>query len=267
MRWDKIVARILLIFSVVNVALAAPVRGRHLNVADASSEKREGSDDEAPDGSGSEPMPELVSSSGTSEPGSEPMPELVSSSGASESGSEPMSEPVSDSGTSHYMSASVMSHYLSSSGSSRNSPEPPLLSSSSHQSSSSDGDITWELFSDEEEDDEWPEDEEYEDSPEHAEPEWGEDPPSEVSYHDSAPLSPSGSSRQNSASGSSQLDLPPKSTFLNDALKKKLKIFGALGTAAGISAGIIYGVQKEVKGTRSPVEYVFALTPLSPANF
>ena len=154
MRWDKIVARILLIFSVVNVALAAPVRGRHLNVADASSEKREGSDDEAPDGSGSEPMPELVSSSG-----------------ASESGSEPMSEPVSDSGTSHYMSASVMSHYLSSSGSSRNSPEPPLLSSSSHQSSSSDGDITWELFSDEEEDDEWPEDEEYEDSPENAEPE------------------------------------------------------------------------------------------------
>jgi hypothetical protein len=42
MRPDKIVARILLVFSVANVALAAPavVRQRHLDVAKAASEKR-----------------------------------------------------------------------------------------------------------------------------------------------------------------------------------------------------------------------------------
>jgi hypothetical protein len=42
MRQDKIVARILLIFSVANIALAAPVvvRQRHLDVARAAPQKR-----------------------------------------------------------------------------------------------------------------------------------------------------------------------------------------------------------------------------------
>jgi hypothetical protein len=40
MHLDKIVARILLIFSVANIALAAPVRQRHLDVAKAASQKR-----------------------------------------------------------------------------------------------------------------------------------------------------------------------------------------------------------------------------------
>ena len=64
MRRDKTIARILLIFSVANIALAAPVVGqRHIDAADAVSGKREGSDDGATDKSGSEPMPELVSDS------------------------------------------------------------------------------------------------------------------------------------------------------------------------------------------------------------
>ena len=51
MRQDKIVTRIILIFSVVNVALAAPAvvrQGRpDPDVAGAASEKRDGSDDES----------------------------------------------------------------------------------------------------------------------------------------------------------------------------------------------------------------------------
>ena len=62
MRWDKTLARILLIFSITNVALAAPaIRVRHLDVASATPEKRAGSDNEATDGS--ESMPALVSDS------------------------------------------------------------------------------------------------------------------------------------------------------------------------------------------------------------
>jgi hypothetical protein len=62
---DKIVARILLIFSLANVALAAPaVRERHPDVADTASEKRAGSGNKAKEGSASEPiMPELASDS------------------------------------------------------------------------------------------------------------------------------------------------------------------------------------------------------------
>jgi hypothetical protein len=67
MHWDRTVARILLIFSVTNIALAAPAAARptYIGVAEAASEKRF-SDDEATDGSASEPMPELVSDSDSS---------------------------------------------------------------------------------------------------------------------------------------------------------------------------------------------------------
>jgi hypothetical protein len=65
MRWDRIIARILLIFSVANVALAAPavVRQRHLDVAEASRKRG----NEA--GTVSEQVPE---SSGSADPESDP---------------------------------------------------------------------------------------------------------------------------------------------------------------------------------------------------
>ena len=63
MRRDKIVARILLIFSITNVALAAPavIREIHLDVAEVASEKRGGTD-EGNGGSVSGPVPELSDS-------------------------------------------------------------------------------------------------------------------------------------------------------------------------------------------------------------
>ena len=94
MRQDKIIVRILLIFSFANIALAAPavVRRRHMDVAEAASRsgKRGGSDDEATNESGSETMPELEPESDASRSGSEPMPELVSDSDESRQlGSDP----------------------------------------------------------------------------------------------------------------------------------------------------------------------------------
>jgi hypothetical protein len=76
MHWDRTVARTLLIFSVTNIALAAPAVARptHISVAKVAPEKRL-LDDEATDGSdpgsdhyfsASEPMPELVSDSDSS---------------------------------------------------------------------------------------------------------------------------------------------------------------------------------------------------------
>jgi hypothetical protein len=56
------------------------------------------------------------------------------------------------------------------------------------------------------------------------------------------------------------------STGFNDALKKKLKIFGALGAAAGISAGGIYAIQKKIKDNRSLQTYVSALLLASLAD-
>ena len=71
MHWDTTVARIILIVSVTNIALAAPavVRLAHIGVAEVPPEKRL-TDDEATDGaegSASEPMPVLVSDSSPSE--------------------------------------------------------------------------------------------------------------------------------------------------------------------------------------------------------
>ena len=108
MRRDKTIVQILLIFSVANIALAAPAvaRQRPMDVAKAASEKRGNSEDEATDGSGSEPMPELESDS---DAGSEPMPELVS-----------------DSDESRHLANSESEPYFSP-------PESPLNLESSHQ--------------------------------------------------------------------------------------------------------------------------------------
>jgi hypothetical protein len=215
MRRDKAIARILLIFSVANIALAAPavVRQGRMDVAKAASGKRGGSDDKATDGSGSEPMPELVS----------------------------------DSDESRHWTNSGTEPYFSALGSPLGSPHQGSPPASFHEG---------------------PESSRYL-------PLWPFDADSTTS-HDSALASPSRSSHQNSLPESSRhLPLwpfdadsttshdsalaPPESTFFNDALKKKIKIFGALGTAAGISTGVIYAVQKKIKGTRSPEAYVSVL--------
>jgi hypothetical protein len=64
-------------------------------------------------------------------------------------------------------------------------------------------------------------------------------------------------------SGTPQLhdDLPPQGDmFFNDALKQNLKVFAGLGTIVGVSAGLVYGLQKLIKGT-DPQAYVSALFP------
>jgi hypothetical protein len=96
MRRDKTIVRIFLIFSVANIALAASavVRQKRMDVAKAASGKQGVSDDQATDGSGSEPMPELKSDF---DAGSEPMPELVSDSDESHQ--------LMNSGTEPYVSA------------------------------------------------------------------------------------------------------------------------------------------------------------------
>jgi hypothetical protein len=88
------------------------------------------------------------------------------------------------------------------------------------------------------------------------------DPPtggSVAAQHDATSESPQSSSLHPDLA-------PPESTIFNDALKKKLKIFGALGAAAGISAGVIYAVQKKIKDNRSHETYVSARLLLSPAD-
>ena len=62
-------------------------------------------------------------------------------------------------------------------------------------------------------------------------------------------------------SGTPQLhdDLPPQAyRFFNDALKKNIKVYAGLGTVVGVSVGLVYGLQKLIKGT-DPHAYVSAL--------
>ena len=212
MRRDETIARILLIFSVANIALAAPavVRQRQIGVAEAASGKRGNSEVET-----------TVGSYGS-------MPELMS---------------ASDSETDAYFSA----------------PGSPL--GSLHQGA---------LFHDGSESSRYL-------------PEWPFDAHSTTPYGSALPSPelPLGPSHQGASlhdgSESSQY-LPewpfdadstttedPKSTS-NNALKKKLKIYGALVTAAGISTGVIYEVHKKIKGTRSFEAYVSALLLPSPAD-
>jgi hypothetical protein len=54
---------------------------------------------------------------------------------------------------------------------------------------------------------------------------------------------------------------PLHDTFLNDALKKKLKIYAGLGTLVGVSVGLTIGVQKLIKDIRSHRVYVSPLFP------
>ena len=54
---------------------------------------------------------------------------------------------------------------------------------------------------------------------------------------------------------------PEADTFLNDALKQKIKVFGGLGAAVGVSAGLAYGVHKLIKGPSQ--SYVSACFPFT----
>lgn len=56
---------------------------------------------------------------------------------------------------------------------------------------------------------------------------------------------------------------PEVDKFFNDELKQKMKEFAVLGTAAGVSTGLINGVQNEIMGTISPGAYVSPLLPKS----
>ena len=49
---------------------------------------------------------------------------------------------------------------------------------------------------------------------------------------------------------------PEANKLFNDALKQKIKDFVVLGTVVGVSAGLLYGVQKEIMGSISPGAYV-----------
>ena len=54
---------------------------------------------------------------------------------------------------------------------------------------------------------------------------------------------------------------PEAGTFFNDALKQKIKVFGGLGAVLGVSAGLVYGLHKLIKGPSQP--YVSARFPLA----
>ena len=235
MRQDKTIARIVLIFSVANIVLATPaaVRRRHMNVAETASRsgKRGGSEDETTDGSGQ--MPELVSDSDESRLLTNSESDPYFSALESPLGSSPQDSPA----------------------------HSPV---SFHEGSEPSGDLAL-----------WPFDSTHHDfaltssfgsSHQDVAPE----PPDGSSHHDSATESPtfehwlipstggSVAAQHDAAPEPPQSNLlhpdlaPPESTVFNDALKKKLKILGALGVAAGISGGVIYAVQKKIKDSHSP---------------
>ena len=294
MRRDKILARILLIFSVANIALAAPAVGREirLDIIEAALEKRDGKD-KSTGGSVSGAAPELSDSDsdasdyfpddasfhdGPAYPygvhswgpvwwrvhsnlvphntyhDSGPLSSFASlqhQDSAAESlgmpeGWEPASSVRQDSASSvgsfpqgWEPASPVHQDSASSAGSLPHGWEPAWTV---HQdSASSAGQLSqgWEPA-----------------APAHQDS--AHELPSSLPHQDSAPDdSPPGSSHQNL--------VPPKSTlsdkFFNDAMKQKIKVSAGVGVIAGISAGLIYGIHKLVKGTSFSGTYVSALFP------
>jgi hypothetical protein len=49
---------------------------------------------------------------------------------------------------------------------------------------------------------------------------------------------------------------PDVDKFFTEELKQKMKDYAVLGTVAGVSTGLINGIQKEIMGTVSPGAYV-----------
>jgi hypothetical protein len=58
----------------------------------------------------------------------------------------------------------------------------------------------------------------------------------------------------------------PDNRFFDEALRQRIFAYTILGSIAGISAGLINGVQKDIFGTISPGAYVSTLLPSTPAD-
>jgi hypothetical protein len=252
MRRDKTVARTLLIFSFVNVVLPAPaaVRQGHLDIAKnvkAVSEKR---DDES----------NLISSApSTSSPG-EPLPSH--------------SEPVE---STRMPEASGDMSDLTSLAPPASPPEGPLqLPHSGPGGSTSESDRYSSehpyLFS----------------LPLHLHQPLGHDLPSAPPLPEYVTYRPSDSESEAAPAEleaapeletAPELEMAPEletapeleaapeaDKFLNDELKQKIRDYAVLGTIAGVSIGIVNGVQKDIFGTVSPGAYVSLLFSPSPAD-
>ena len=269
MRHDKIVAEVLLILSVVHVAVAAPavVRQGHLDVGGARSEKRIISDNESPSlpQSGAGSMPKTVG----------PTPLIISNADDDgiESDDEPLRVPQSrlkgsipftswssdlspgqPSQSSHPepVGSDTTAPLTSPAGEPLHLPQPGTMKSDPHT-----------IYSPSSTSPE-PED------PLHPEPDPISPAPKGVTwrlpvihhYHyasPEAPASPEVPASSEAITGSEA------DKFFNDELKQKMKDYVILGTIAGVSIGLLNGVQKEIMGTISPGAYVSALFPPSPA--
>ena len=283
MRRDKIVAEVLLILSVVHSAIAAPavVQQEHLDAAGAASEKRH-----IPDGGGqplstpqSEPaesMPKTVS----------PTPLIISNPEDSDVESELDHEPL------QLPQSRLKGSNPSTPGSSTSYPgEPPRLSysnsegwepSSSESSASpgeplhlpqsgtikSDSDLTYSMSSTSSPGEplHYPQSEsESELEPELNRNPSAESPPKVVTWGspviheyntDGTPLE---APKAPEAPKGSEVDEAGK--FMSEEMIQKVKDYAVLGTVAGVSTGLINGMQKEIMGTVSPGAYVSALFP------
>ena len=100
---------------------------------------------------------------------------------------------------------------------------------------------------------------------------WLDDAPSgESGSHVNLVLSSSKSGSESPPSWLSEWVTPPPSpeaseVFFNDAMQQKLKVLAEFGAAAGVSAGIVYGVHKLIKDDSHGV-YVSAYFPPTPAD-
>jgi hypothetical protein len=54
--------------------------------------------------------------------------------------------------------------------------------------------------------------------------------------------------------------------FFTDEMKQRMKDYAVYSTVAGVSMGIINGIQKEIMGAVSPGAYVSALFPPFPVD-
>lgn len=243
MRRDETVARILLIISIVNVAFAAPaaLRQGHLDVAEgetAASVKRGETNwiSSAPSTSSAFWALQLPQS------GPESLKHLTSSAPASLAGDPLPSQLQHSNSVGSTQEISDAKSDLSTSSAVR-----PVRWQAS--TPFSDDSMEWAKPSDRAPVTEWPK--------------------SEIEL-----ATPEGSDRYKSALGDdvhtdySTSPLSPKPAahnFFNDEAKKSIKTVLGVGAIIGISAGVVYGVNK-IKGKHSSRGYVFSLFPPSPAD-
>jgi hypothetical protein len=250
MRRDETVARILLIISIVNVAFAAPaaLRQGHLDVAEgetAASVKRGETNfiSSAPSTSSAGWALQLPQSG----PEAQEDKHLTSSAPASLAGERlpsQLSHSNSVGSTQEISGAKSDLSTLSAVG-------PLQWQGSSGSSSFSDDSMEWAKPSDGVPMNERPKSEiELATESDRYQPALGDNvhrlPPTDYSTR---PLSP----------------IPEANNFFNDEAKKSIKAVAAMGAIIGISAGVVYGVNK-IKVKHSSRGYVSSLFPLSPAD-